>query len=208
MPARFLLVALTLLGGCAPLATRQTTEPAAKGHFQGSVGVDGILFRDTHGASTTPSGMLGLGARYGVSEDVDVGLRLYTLGVEASMKWRIVNGRVSIAVAPGVAIAVTPESALTTKATYVYAELPAIVGTRLTESASLNLGPKLLWGMYRPYSGGAAHGLLVGGFVNLDARVGRGVHVLPELGFYGTAAGEVPVRGVTGQLGCGVLKDF
>ena len=194
--------------GCAPMATRKTTEPAGRGHFQGSLGIDGLLFRDTEQQVTTPGAMVDVGARYGIADDLDVGLRLYNLGVEGSAKWRFVRGGFAAAVSPAVSVARTNATQITTKATYVFADLPLILGSRLTESLTLDYGPKCVYGMYRPANGGAAHGFLLGAFVNLDVRMGRGFHFLPEIDVYGSVTGEVPVHGWIANGGLGLLKDF
>lgn len=193
---------------CAPLAARLTTEPAPVGRFQGSFGVDGLYFRDLEMDTRAPSLMLDAGARYGLTEDLDVGLRLYTLGAEVGAKWRFVRAPVPMALSPAVSIAGTRDTGATTRALFLFAELPLVVGFELSPDAVLNVGPKLLYAMSRPVGGGTGHGLLAGGFVSVDLRPSGGWHLIPAASLYGTAAGEVPTKGLAGSLGVGVARDF
>jgi hypothetical protein len=203
-----LVAACLLLAGCSTLATRQTAEPVPKGRWQLSAGADFAWFRDVPQDTKVPTGMAELGARYGVGGDVDLGIRLYTIGGALGAKWRFVNRSWMLAVAPEANYVFTSETATTTRAMYLFGHVPIIAGHRFSERVGINLGPKALYGFYYPETGGQAHGISIGTFFNTDVRVSRRWRLLPEISVYRTIAGEVPIDGWYGQIGTGLLLDL
>lgn len=197
-----------LHAGCSTLATRQTAEPVAKGKWQLSGGADALYLRDVRQQTKVPSGMAELGVRYGLGGDVDVGVRVYTIGAGVGAKWRFVNRSWMLALAPEFNYVYTPENATTTKAMFLYGHLPLIAGHRFSDRMGIHFGPKSLYGFYYPTTGGQAHGLSLGVFCNTDIRLSRRWRVVPELSVYRTVTGEVPIAGWFGQLGTGVLLDL
>ncbi|MCK6546456.1 hypothetical protein L6R52_11450 [Myxococcota bacterium] len=204
-PRALVVTAVALSCACAPISRRLTPDPAPPGVVEASFGVDGLYFRDTAVDSSVPSLMFDAGARYGVADDVDLGLRVYTLGVEASVKWRLLDGPMPVAIAPAVSVAGTRETNSTSKALFFFADLPLVAGVELAKDVRLGFGPRLLYGYQRPVNGGAAHGLGAGGFLNLDLAPTGGWHLIPEISVAGTLAGEVPVHGLSAAFGVGVV---
>jgi hypothetical protein len=196
------------LCSCAALSTRQSADTVPAGSYQVFAGLDGVAYRDTQQRVTTPTLQAELGLRRGLSENVDVGARIYVQGVEAGVKWRFARGEWAAALAPSVAASRTRDTTLTVDALYLFSHLPLIVGHRVSPTASVNFGPRLMYGYFYPATGGSAHGLSLGGFVNVDRRLGETWHVFPEIVAYRSVVGEVPVPGWIAQLGAGLAKDF
>jgi hypothetical protein len=202
------LVTPAVLGACAAMSTRQSADPVPAGSWQVSAGVDGVLYRDTEQQLTTPALQVEVGARRGVSENVDVGARVYIQGVEAGVKWRFYKRDWSIAVAPSLAASRTRDTQLTVDALYLFGHVPLLLGYRLSRSEMLNFGPRAMVGYFLPATGGHSQGASLGAFFNLDVRAGETWHLFPEAVVFHSVAGDVPIRGWIGQAGLGVAKDL
>jgi hypothetical protein len=197
-----------LIAGCPAVATRQTADTVAPGKWQLGAGVDGVLFRDVEQDTRVPSLVVDVGARHGVSDNVDVGARLYTFGLQAGAKWRVARGDWRVALAPAADLARTSETQVTTDALHVFGHLPIIFGHDLSHKLGINFGPRATYGYYLPATGGEAHGMFVGAFGNLSIRLHKRWTLLPELGIHRSVAGEVPVRGWMLSLGSGIAVDM
>lgn len=194
--------------GCGTLATHQGTAPVAPGEWQvaASAGVVGLV--DTEQKTKAPGADVQLALRRGLTKNLDAGLKLSPFGLDALLKWRVLSGSWPVAVAPSLGVARTPRTGLTTNAFYTWAHLPVIFGHALSEKLSLNLGPHLIYGYYLPAVGGGAHGVSLGGFVNLEWRVAARARLVPEVGVFRTVVGEVPITGWMVYVGPGVLVDL
>lgn len=194
--------------GCGTLATHQGTTPVEPGKWQVAASAGALLLADTEQKTTAPGAEVQLAVRRGLATDLDAGLRLSPFGLDALMKWRIVGGNWPVAVAPSFGVARTPNTALTTDALYTWAHLPILFGRRLSEHVRIHFGPHLIHGYYLPRAGGSAHGLSLGGFVNLEWSLGHRARLVPEIALFRTLLGEVPLSGWAGYVGPGVLVDL
>lgn len=190
------------------MATRQTADTVPPGKWQLGAGADAALFRDVEQETRIPSLQVDVGARHGVSENVDVGARLYTFGAQAGAKWRVVHGNWRVALAPAADVARTRETQVTTDALHVFGHLPVIMGHDLSPKLGINLGPRATYGYYLPATGGSSHGLYFGAFCNLSMRLNERWTLLPELGVHRSVAGDVPVRGWMLHVGSGIAVDL
>lgn len=199
-----LAAGLALTAACPSTTVYRTAEPVPPGHWQlsAATGVGGM--RDTEQDSRIPTGHLEIAARRGVRTDLDVGLKLYTVGAEASATWRFRRGPWSWALAPSLGGAHTRESGVITDAVHLFAGATVIASRRLSPRWHIGLGPLAGWGLYWPETGGHATGAWLGGFVNADAQISARWHLVPELGAYRVLRGEVPVRGGALWAGVGV----
>lgn len=194
-----------MLAGCPSTSVYRTAEPVADGRYQLSAAAGGGVLRDREQETRAPSGAFELGVRRGVANDVDVGLKLYTFGLDAGATFRIVHkGAWSLALAPDVAIARTARTSLTTNAVHLFALGTLITTYRFSPTWALSFGPALGGGLYYPETGGHAAGAWLGAFVNLEARLGERWWLVPELSGYQVASGEVPLRGGVASLGIGL----
>lgn len=204
------LALATALGttGCGTLATHQGTAPVAPGEWQvaASAGVLGLV--DTEQKTKAPGADVQLALRRGLAPNLDAGLKLSPFGLDALLKWRALSGSWPVAVAPSLGVARTPRTGLTTNAFFTWAHLPIIFGHAVSEKVSINVGPHLIYGYYLPAVGDPAHGLSLGGFVNLEWRVAARARLVPEIGVFRTLSGEVPITGWMAYVGPGVLVDL
>ena len=202
-------IALLLLAGCPSVTVYRTADPVAPGRWQlhGAMGAGAL--RDGQQETRIPTGHLELGARRGLTTDLDVGGKLYTYGAEASATWRFARtGAWSLAAAPALGGTRTIETGITTDAIHLHAAAALIASRPLSRCWTLALGPTAGWGLYWPETGGHAQGLWLGGFALADRRLGRRWHLSPELGLFRVVAGQVPVDGGWLHLGLGVRVDL
>ena len=175
--------------GCPSFSTLQTprTVPEGEIRFAGLAGGAGAL-SDERGPGPRAA-QFELSARYGLSERVDVGVKLYALGIEAGVKWLILRGPLDIAIAPAVSYA-SFDDQMGTSFNAFYAHLPLLFGWNISDRVTLSFGPKLLVG-YQFRSGDVVRsdlllieGLLVGMYVSVPIRIGRAFWIAPELNAY------------------------
>ena len=199
-----LLLMTGALGGCPMASTLYSADPVAPGSWELAASVDGVFLRDQPQETRALGAQASAAARLGVAEDLDVGLRLYTFGVDASARWRVSRGVWRVAALPSFGVVRTQESATTTDALHFFGQLPWIWTRDMTPSIQLNTGPALQWGLYWPKTGGTAQGVMLGGFANLAFALSDGVRLVPELGLRQTVWGEVPVDGTWAHLALGI----
>jgi len=201
--AVFVLAACGLvLTGCPPPAVYQTADPAAPGDWQVGGGLGAVHLTDVEQDVDTLGADVEVFARHGVVPDLDVGLRLYSIGMEGSLKWRFWQGDWSLALMPGLAVSHTRQNNLTTEAWHAFATLPLLASRRLSEHWRLSTGPKLVSGFYRSKDGASDFGLSLGGYVMGCAHLSD-FRLMPEVGLSRSVAGAVPVHGWTVNLGLG-----
>jgi hypothetical protein len=168
-----------------------------------------VQFRDTEQDSLIPGAQVELGARRGLVDDLDVGLKLYLLGIQSDVKWRLRNGPISVAIAPAFDLSRTRETAITTDAAHLFVHVPLLVSYPSSPRWTITTGPKLMYGLYWPKNGGHAQGLSVGGLLGAAFRFRGGRwRLLPEVDLYRSVAGEVPVRGWSFHTGAALARDF
>jgi len=175
--------------GCPSFSTLQTprTVPEGELRFGALAGGAGALSND---AGPGPSSaQFELSARYGLSERVDVGVKLYALGIEASLKWWMVRGPLDLAIAPAVSYA-SFDDRMGTQFNAFYAHLPLLLGWNLSDRVTLSFGPKLMFG-YQFRRGDVVRddlllidGLLIGAYVSVPIRIGRAFWIAPEINAY------------------------
>lgn len=108
-PATAAIITIVLLaaGGCGSVSTFQTGRTAGKGNLRTGLGTS-ILFIDrfsvltgvdeeeeTEVASGLPVPSLEVWARYGLTRNVDLGLRVYTLGISGEFKAQFAGSQTS-----------------------------------------------------------------------------------------------------------------
>lgn len=202
----FRLVALAALAsglGCPPPAVYQTADTLEPGRWQvgGGLGVGSL--RDDEQKTRIPTGDLQFFARRGLVPDLDVGLRLYSVGLEASAKYRFHHDLWSLAVMPGLAVLGTNENVVTTKAFHSFLTVPMLASRRLSERWSISFGPKVITGLYWSTTSEPTLGLQLGGYSMFGLHLGRWT-VMPEIDLSRTVAGTVPVDGWVAHVGVGL----
>jgi len=198
-----------LLTGCPSVSTLHRADPVKPGRWELGAGADGLILRDVPQDTRSPSGQALITARHGLLEDLDAGLRLYTFGLDASVRWRFFRGSTwRVAAIPTLGSSRTAESGSTTNAWHLFAQLPVVFTRDLSPDWTLSCGPRLVWGLYYPETGGFAQGTMLGAFVNVEYAINARWAVVPELSFHRTVHGDVPVDGFVLALGAGLLWRF
>jgi hypothetical protein len=195
--------------GCPSLSTYQTAEPTPAGRWRAIAASGLVTFRDSEQQSVVPGAQIEVGARRGLGENHDAGLKLYLFGVAGDVKWRFLRrDAIEIAVVPSLDVARTAETAITTDATHLFGHVALLI-TRKRSSWPVTLGPKLMYGLYLPRTGGAAQGVAVGGLVNVAIPVAAaGWKLVPEIDLYRSVGGDVPVRGFSFHAGTAIVREF
>jgi len=188
-------------GGCPSFSTLQTprTVPEGELRFAALAGGAGAL-SDDEGPGPR-SAQFELSARYGLSDNVDVGVKLYSLGIEAGVKWLMLRGPIDIAIAPAISYA-SFDDQMGTSFNAFYAHLPLMFGWNISDRVTLSFGPKLMFG-YQFRSGDVVRddlllidGILVGLYVSVPIRIGPAFWIAPEINAY-TNVSNAPVGDIT-----------
>jgi hypothetical protein len=192
--------ALFVLAGCPSLSTMQTPSTVPKGDVRFGVGFEGIGYKDASGSVTLPQ--TEFSARYGVTDDIDVGAKLYFLGAELGAKYQFLHGDFEASVAPAVAyISVSSDTSdssgnsATTKVSVAYIHLPLLLGYKVSDTIELSFGPKALdtiasgsssasSGSSSDASSATASGFMAGGYFSIPIRLGKAFWVAPEINVY------------------------
>src|SRR5512140_1228870 len=216
-PGGFLVgvtLALVVLTGCPSLSTMQTPATVPKGELRFGVGLEGVGYSEKESGGTTSTvtaPQLELNARYGVTDNIDVGAKLYLIGAEVGGKYQFVKGAFEAAVAPAASyISVSLDSGNgggSSSFSVTYLHLPLLLGYKLTDWFELAFGPKAL---YAIASGSAndstsqssvtSSGFMVGGFGSLQLRIGKAFWLAPEVNVY-----KPFTKGATGVIWQGGL---
>ncbi|WP_147332677.1 hypothetical protein [Archangium gephyra] len=174
-PLMACVAGLGALSGCVSTGMARTVDPgelqvSVSGGIQGNVGY-------------IPQGELAV--RYGVSERVDVGARLFLPGVEVDTRVALLRSPslksgVDVTLAPSLAFVVPITSA---SSALVFPSLPLLVGVNLNGS-QLVLGPRVGYVINTgqpPTSQTFANNFVVGSSLGLAIPVGQAFRVVPEV---------------------------
>lgn len=176
-------------GGCPSFSTLQTPRTVPEGELRFAALAGGAGAPSDEDGPGPRSAQFELSARYGVSSSVDVGVKLYALGIEAGVKWLMLRGPVDIAIAPAISYA-SFDDTMGTSFNAFYAHLPLMFGWNISNRVTLSFGPKLMFG-YQFRSGDAVRedpllidGMLVGLYVSVPIRIGPAFWIAPEVNAY------------------------
>lgn len=198
------LFAGTLLG-CPPTNLYRTAEPTPPGAWQLTGGVGAAQIRDLPQQTKMPTGSVELGVRHGLTDDIDVGGRIFFPGLDVNATLRFFHrGAWSIAVAPQLAFVRTTATGATTNSFTLFPAAIVPVTRRFSRAWAFTFGPSLGSGFYWPETGGHAQGMWLGALLGVEWRVGERVWLVPELTGYRTLAGDVPVDGTFVSFGVGL----
>jgi hypothetical protein len=201
---------LLVLAACPSLSTLGGPDPVPCGRWQLGGALEGVGGNDARHDWKSAGPQLELTARRGLRPDLDLGFKLYVLGVEGGVKWRFRHGAWPMAIAPSLGAIRTRDFGLTTDATFLFLHVAGLVGHELSPRWKLAFGPKLLYDAFIPATNGFGQGFAVGAFVNADWRFGAHGrwHLVPELNLYRVVAGTEPVDGGMFQGGVALLCDL
>jgi len=191
---------------CGTVTSYQTAEPVL--HWRVSAALTGGVYRDTPQDSRTPLAQGELEVRRGVARDVDVGVKVYTVGGELNARWRIVDARWSWAVLGGFGGVRNDDRSLAADGLLLHGRIGAVATRRTSPRWAFSIGPSLTVSRYWFDGGGDARGALLGVIGNAEYRFRTRWRVVPELGMHATLVGEVPVDGAVLHLGVAIARDL
>ena len=150
---------------------------------------------------------LELTLRYGVTDNLDIGGKLYLIGAEAGFKYQFLRGPLDVAIAPAASYisigSSSGNSSSSISATYLH--LPLLFGLNINENVALSFGPKFLYTIASVTAGdtsdrasAATSGLWVGGYVSLPLKVGHAFWVAPRSRVSPAQGGRAAVSGWPG----------
>ena len=188
-------LALLVVTGCPSLSTMQTPATVPKGALRVGMGLESLGFtqKDSEGISTNTFGQYELNARYGVTDNVDLGVKLYGIGIEVGGKYQFVKGDFEAAIAPAVSYVSLDLSIDGPKTTtgITYLHLPLLFGYKLVDSLELAFGPKAVYMIVVDSTIGSSNqssvtstGFAAGGFASIQLRIGKAFWIAPEINVY------------------------
>jgi hypothetical protein len=207
---RSAVVAIVAVAGCGSVTTYQSAETLAPGRWQGMAALGGGSFADRDQMSRTPTINAEVGARRGIVDGTDLGLKLYTIGIEASVRQRLATGTWSWALLGAIGGSRSTDRWGLAVPNAVLAQLRiGVVATRRTSPTwAWSVGPVTTGSLWIPEGGGHGEGVLLGGFGGFDWRFGAKWHLVPEVSLHRTLAGVIPVHGTVAELGAAFTRDF
>jgi hypothetical protein len=191
-----LLAALALVAtasGCATIGTLQTADTLGKGKFQ--MGLEPSVWGAIASGGTILVPNVTLSARYGLSDNFDIGGRVGSNGFELNGKLMFTKPK-----APGLIVSLAPSiggfalAAGGAAAGTFYLQVPVLLGFPIGGGSQFVLGPKVMdwffFGAASTSSGGttssgSASGnmLALGTSVGVSLKLGSGFRLLPEVSF-------------------------
>ena len=194
-------LASVVLAGCPSLSTLQTARTVPRGKVRHAVGLEAVGV-SVRGAGSAAAGQVEYGMRIGVSDNIDVGFKVYFLGLEGGAKFQLVRGPFDLSIAP--AGAYTSVSVGEDSFHFLYLHLPILMGVHLGQFAEMGFGPKLLYALaFGSTSGGdfaSVDGVTAGVYWNLLFKIGGFMLLGPEINAY-TPLQENAFEGVVYQGG-------
>jgi hypothetical protein len=165
-----------------------------------AVGIKTAAHTDSSTGTTTPSESVTFpqfefSTRYGLTDNMDVGFKLYLIGAELGLKYQFLRGPLDVAIAPAASYisfgSSSGSSSGSISATYLH--LPVLFGINLNDNVTLSFGPKFLYTFAsvttsdtssNDRSSAATSGLWLGGYVSLPLKVGHAFWIAPEINVY------------------------
>jgi len=201
-------VGLAAVAACGSMTTYQSADTVPRGKWQAMAALGLGTFTDDPHETKTPTITFELAARRGIGDDTDVGLKLYAVGIEGSIRHRVSHGVWSWAVLASLGGSITDETSPSGEGGLTQLRLGAVATRRRSPTWAWNMGPTTTFSLWRPSGGGTAGGAMLGGFAGFDWRFGTCWHLVPELSLHVTGAGDVPVDGAVLLLGAAFARDF
>jgi hypothetical protein len=178
------------LVACTSFSTVQTASPVGAGKTRVAIAPQFTTFKPPTGgpfgggpnASTAvvvPN--VELAARFGLSDDADVGVKAGAAGASLDLKYAFANTPGFVAsIAPGAGVLyINSGGTPSTSQTTLNFAFPVLFGVR-SATAEVVFGPKLLFTRVEPSPGTGEHALLLGGVLGVAFRTGNLI-VMPEL---------------------------
>lgn len=171
-----------LASGCASVGVFQSADTLGRGRWELAAEVSSQAQASTDSLSLYPA--VGVAARVGVSEAVDVGARLGPSGFEGLVKVMLTpRGGTVVSLAPTVGGTFSAPSGLILGT--AQAALPVLIGVPLSPRVQLVFAPRLhdsLFVLSAGQAGGTVNTFSLGAAVGLVVRLRR-FKLIPDVGF-------------------------
>jgi hypothetical protein len=195
---------LCAVSGCPSLSTMQTPSTVPKGNVRLGFSAEQVKFTDGDVAITLPQ--IEMTVRYGLTDDLDVGGKLYLVGAEAGIKYQFLRGPLDLAIAPAASYFGVSSNGTTSTGepatggiSVIGLHVPLLMGFNVNDRLTIGFGPKFLYLITTAsaQSGSATASdssgtALIGGFFNLPIRVGKAAWIAPEINVYKAMSGTIP----------------
>jgi hypothetical protein len=171
--------------GCATMTTLQTAESLDKGEAVALVGgfisemkIDSVdeVFDSVY---TWGYPDVEAAARYGVTDNFDIGIKAFVIGMQADGKYRFLN-KDKFSMAGDLAIGYTSVSSETDTTKYIDFIPSVLLTAKLHKYFSITASPKTLFGLI--IGDETSINYLFGGTVGL--KLGDKTSLIPEVGFF------------------------
>lgn len=190
----FLVILATLLfTGCASVSTMQTAGVVPEGEIRWAIASTGTGGEGDTKPSADPN--FEASVRYGVAENVDIGLKLNFLGAQLGAKYQFLRGNFDLALDLEVGYQWVRTSGTDDPSSHVLEfQLPLLMEYHFNPYVGLSFGPKLL-GIYVPKTDDREDiwknsGFYVGLMIGLPLRLTDGIWFQPEFNIYSNAYDE------------------
>jgi len=204
------VLAVVVGTGCVSTSHVQTADTLGQGKFQFAMepGVGGTAVFSDEGSGGVVYPHVDLALRYGVTDNLDLGVRFGSSLVELQSKILLTSPR-----DPAKAISLAPSvmgfffGSGDGSVNYINLALPVLIGFKTDGGSEFVLGPRLVGTNISTGSGGesaSVNVLSVGGSVGYALRVSEGFRLMPEIGVSIPVVGEVN----TSQSDSEVLSGF
>jgi hypothetical protein len=195
--SRLLLLALLTSSACVTIGNVQKAETLGKGRFQIGLEPGAVTVASSAGGVTLPH--VDLSGRYGVSDKVDLGLRIGSSFIELQSKFQLTHPEVGsgfvASLAPTLGGIFIGSSA--GGAGFINLNVPVLLGYHFAGGSELVFGPRLHALFLLANTDAASGGALVlgpGASLGIALQLGESFALMPEVSF------SVPVIGAASNF--------
>lgn len=189
---RFSTLALTLIGstlllGCPSVSSLTSARTLDEGQLQFVISptISGVGTTGPEGTGVPMIPMAEGQFRYGITDNVELGGKLWLGGFAAHMKFGLVRSHedsgFNLSLDPGLSYAGISVGGATAGAVYVY--LPLLMGVRFGNGHEFTFGPRVvpvLGGAFTSNDGTSAYAVLAGGSLGASFNLGA-LRLMPEV---------------------------
>ncbi|MBN1204133.1 MAG: hypothetical protein JXB05_04320 [Myxococcaceae bacterium] len=200
-----------LATGCASISHVQTADTLGQGNFQfalepGAMGVASLADQDAK-----PIPHVDLAMRYGVTDRLDLGVRVGSSMVELQGKVLLTapdDPDMAVSLAPSVMSMLLRLAGLD-DLTYTNLALPVLVGFKMDGGSELVLGPRVTLTRFTTSAeDGSANIISAGGSLGYALRVAEGLRVMPEVGILFPLVGVADTSSTGSTVSAGFNGGF
>jgi hypothetical protein len=203
------LVAVFTLCACPSFSNLKTARALDKGQYEITLAAEAIGASNFDTANGTGSGyaypQFEIAARFGIADGLDLGFKVYPIGIELDGSIQLLRGSFDLSLDPGVGISGSgfttygPEGSTGASFFVVPLHLDLLGGINLgTGGTQIVFGPGVygVFGLANSISDGASQDgnsatLLVGGTLGISVALLPILRVMPEFDIYFPVAGHV-----------------